>query len=202
MSGHCYDVDAEIVDDPTRQLAELDVDDHLKAALEAAESPAVREQIRRAMQTRVIERGRSRGGVRMSAPDAAPPIDMDFDPVEDLSGAALVKQKRELAQVLYNGYTPHLNDWHEDIHIRHSKLWREMRRRAEMEPPECPDCGGRRWRQSPGDPVYCSQCGRETVAEMEEAVHEAWDAIIEEIGAETPTGQGTDTDRSGGESGR
>jgi tRNA(Ile2) C34 agmatinyltransferase TiaS len=121
---------------------------------------------------------------------------MDFEPVEDLSGAALVEQKRELAQVLYDGYTPHLNDWHEDIHIRHGEVWREIRRRAETQPPKCPDCGGRRWHQSPGDPVHCSQCDRETGVEMEEAVHEAWHAIIEDVGGETPAAGSTGGDHA------
>lgn len=114
--------------------------------------------------------------------DQEPPIDTDFEPVEDLDDAELVEQKRELGQILYDGYAPHIHDWHEEVAIRHRDIWREIRSRADTRPPECPYCGGRRWGQSPGDPVHCGECGHEGGRETEEAVHEAWSAMMDEVG--------------------
>lgn len=67
--------------------------------------------------------------------DQVPPMGLDFGPVEDLGDAELVEHKRELEEVLYDGYAPHIHDWHEDVHERHGDVWREIRDRADTEPP-------------------------------------------------------------------
>lgn len=120
-------------------------------------------------------------GVGMSAEE--PPIELDFEPVEDLDGEKLVEQQSELVQQLWDSYQPHVHDWHEKVQMRQTKVWQEIRDRAETEEPECPECDSRHWGQSPGDPAYCSCCGYEAPGEVEEEIHEAWDAMREEVKA-------------------
>jgi predicted RNA-binding Zn-ribbon protein involved in translation (DUF1610 family) len=110
-----------------------------------------------------------------------PPIDLDFQPVDESSGEELVEQHSELAGHIHPGYQPHIHNWHETVHERCDALWSEIRNRTETDEPPCPDCGGRRWGQAAGDPVHCRQCGHEGPAETENAVHEAWDAMISEV---------------------
>lgn len=62
---------------------------------------------------------------------------------------------------------------------RRDEVWKALRKRTDVEPPECPECDGQRWGQSPGDPVECLECGWTATREVEEAVHEAWDQIAE-----------------------
>lgn len=112
------------------------------------------------------------------------PIDLDFDPVEELSGDELVDQHRELLDALHDDYAPHIHDWHETAVSRQSEVWNEIRDRADTEEPECPDCDTRRWGQAPGDPATCAGCGREARPETEEAIHEAWEAMTDEVRGE------------------
>ena len=114
-----------------------------------------------------------------------PPVDLDFDPVEELSDEALVEQHRTIAEHIYeNGYRPHLVDWHGEVARRTSETWREIKARADTGEPSCPSCGARDWGQVPGDPVECSECGYEAGRADERAVHDAWDAMFEEVGAD------------------
>ncbi len=62
---------------------------------------------------------------------------------------------------------------------RRDEVWEAVRERADVDVPTCPECGGGRWGQSPGDPVECLECGAKATANLEEAVHDAWDAIAE-----------------------
>jgi tRNA(Ile2) C34 agmatinyltransferase TiaS len=117
----------------------------------------------------------------MDARQEEPPIDLDFEPVEEVDGGTLVEQQSELIELLYDGYSPHVYDWHEDVHERQREVWREIRERAESEEPECPECGAQQWAQSPGDPAYCRECGHEARAPRENAIHKAWDAIKKEV---------------------
>lgn len=111
-----------------------------------------------------------------------PPVDLDFDPVEELTDDEVVEQHRTLGEFLYeNGYRPHVVDWHEDLYHRSQDTWRAIKARSETKEPPCPECGGRDWGQVPGDPVVCGECGYEARREDERAVHEAWDAMFEEV---------------------
>lgn len=113
-----------------------------------------------------------------------PPEDLDLEtPVEKLSGEELVEQRRRTSQILYDSYAPHIHDWHEDLHERHAELWNEMRSRADVEEPECPECDRRRWGQAPGDPAHCSDCGYEAGHDLEVQIHDVWDAMEEEVKA-------------------
>lgn len=66
-----------------------------------------------------------------------------------------------------------------DAWDRRDELWKALEKRAEVEQPECPGCGGRRWGQAPGDPVTCVQCGRAVGSDLEREVHDAWRQIRE-----------------------
>lgn len=63
---------------------------------------------------------------------------------------------------------------------RRQALWGEIRRRTDVHLPKCRKCGGQRWSQNAGDPVTCRDCGHEGQASTENAVHEAWDEMLEE----------------------
>jgi hypothetical protein len=62
---------------------------------------------------------------------------------------------------------------------RRDEVWAALRERADVEPPKCRKCGGRRWGSAPGDPVECMECGWTASRSVEEDVRDAWDAITE-----------------------
>lgn len=76
-------------------------------------------------------------------------------PVEDLSKPALVAEWNEAYEQLQSGTALD----RDSVWDRRQDLWMEMRNRTDAEPPECPECGGDRWKQSMGGPKHCSDCG-------------------------------------------
>jgi hypothetical protein len=115
--------------------------------------------------------------------DEQQPVDLDFGPVEDLSGEGLVEQYRRLVGILYDGQRPRSNDVHESVSQRARTLWPEIKSRADTEEPPCPECSARDWGQVPGDPIVCGECGYEGRRNDEQAVFDAWDAMSEEVGS-------------------
>ena len=69
----------------------------------------------------------------------------------------------------------------EDAWDRRDEVWKALEERTNVDQPECPECGGSRWRQAPGDPVECHSCGWTATAAVEEDVHNAWREIAEGV---------------------
>ena len=67
-----------------------------------------------------------------------------------------------------------------EIYDRKLRIWRELRERAEVEQPKCPDCGGRSWGQNIGEPIHCNECGKEGVQDddLRAEIHESWQVIL------------------------
>lgn len=100
-------------------------------------------------------------------------------PTKELDNAKLVEEWKKVRESIdwYGSYEEQQEKWD-----RSAELWREIVSRSDEFPPECPGCGGRRWGQSAGDPVYCVECGREVAdPELEEDVHDAWSLMVEDV---------------------
>ena len=75
-------------------------------------------------------------------------------------------------------------DWMEDA-------WNELRKRVDIQQPECPECGARNW--GFGEHISCRACGRGTEFEEDDLRKEiqiSWTAIIRGVDQSTK-----DTDR-------
>lgn len=74
------------------------------------------------------------------------------------------------------------------LHSRMSDLWDELESRADVEQPECPECGSRSWGQVPGGPTRCGGCDLHLGMEHEDLsteVGKAWERILAGPEAET-----------------
>lgn len=113
---------------------------------------------------------------------AEPPMDLDFDPVGDLSGPVLVDQLRDLNRIVWEGPFIERDGWREAVNGRQTDVWMEIRRRADTDEPECPECAGQRWGASPGEPPACQECGRRVPSiDTEEAIFDAWSDMRSEV---------------------
>lgn len=68
----------------------------------------------------------------------------------------------------------------EEIWDRRQALWDELEARADVDQPECPECGAQEWAQSVGDPKHCVGCGFMLAARHEDLIDEinqAWSQI-------------------------
>lgn len=94
--------------------------------------------------------------------------------LEDMSLEELQIEYRTLDQFELNAAE------HEEYWERYHQIWREIKERTEVQEPPCPECGGRSWSQSPGEPLYCGKCGKEGVYDddLREAIHTAWDRML------------------------
>ncbi|AAV44352.1 unknown (plasmid) [Haloarcula marismortui ATCC 43049] len=112
-------------------------------------------------------------------------------PVEDLSKAALVAEWNEAYEQLQSGTALD----RDSVWDRRRELWTEMRNRTDAEPPECPECGGDRWKQSMGGPKHCSDCGLalgEDHAELIQAIDSYWSSVQAAEVVSTDGGQTVD----------
>lgn len=94
----------------------------------------------------------------------------------DMTLAELRDEHADLEDVV-DPFSPY--EGQEDAWDRKQKVWRAIRKRVDVQEPKCRKCGERHWSQAAGDPVVCRGCGAEGGAEIEEAVHDAWDAMLD-----------------------
>lgn len=91
----------------------------------------------------------------------------------------------ELTQEWHNAYErtefgPLDDSERDEVWDRRRDLWQEMKSRSDVEPPECPECGGQRWVQAVGDPKHCGNCDLVLGPDHEDLIDQinsAWWAI-------------------------
>jgi hypothetical protein len=99
---------------------------------------------------------------------------------EEMDGGDLVEEWLSIAHALDGPeYVGELDEL-EPAWERRGDLWREMKSRTDAEEPECPECGGREWHQTAGNPMRCGDCGIELGQphmDTIDAVNEYWEEV-------------------------
>lgn len=99
--------------------------------------------------------------------------------LEDMSLEELREEYSELSTAIHERTVRAIDD--DGLWNRAHEMWDELRSRVDVQEPECPECGARKWGQASGEPKHCRGCGMDLYDpddELRSDIEDAWSEIM------------------------